>query len=458
MPEEGVKAIFEPRSVVLVGASGIKERVGMASPALFRSVIHNMLRFYKGKTHVVDLSGKLRVAVKGFEQVPKNQDLAVLMLPPELALKHVRKLVRRGVKAIVAITGGYKPKQREELVRETVQKGVRVLGPNTIMGVLNTSNGVCTTFERGVMPKRGGIAVISQSGGVGAAMLDWAWFYGIGISKFAFMGDKIDVDDADLINYLARDKDTKVICVYMEGIREGRKFIEAVRETVKRKPVVVLKGGVTQEAARRALSHTASLAGQDEIFDAAFKRSGAIRVGDVEELFDVATALAKQPPMGGNRVAIVSNVGGPAVLAADAVFREGLTLASLSEGVVKKISERYPGVDVVNPIDTIADAKAERYEFILKQVLDDPNVDGVMVINMLKSCFLEPEDVRAVAEVAKKFPDKPVVDVPVGGEDYMLVYDVLKDTNIPTYNLPDKAARALAALYKYGKIRGVVGG
>ncbi len=453
MTDAGVRALFEPKSVLLVGASEVKEKVGMASPALFRSVIYNMLRIYKGKTYVVDLSGKLRVAVKRFRDVPKKPDLGVLMLPPDLSLKHIRKFVNTGIKAIVAITGGYKPKQREEFIQATVKRGVRVLGPNTIMGVLNTANGLCTTFERGVMPKRGGIAVISQSGGVGATMLDWAWFYGIGISKFAFMGDKVDVDDADLINYLAKDKDTKVICIYMEGIEQGRRFVEAVRETVKHKPVCILKGGVTQEAARRALSHTASLAGQDEIFDAAFRQSGAIRVRDVEELFDAATALARQPPMLGNRVAIVSNVGGPAILAADAVYREGLTLAKLSNKIVKKITNKYPGVDVVNPIDTIADAKADRYEFILKQVLDDPNVDGVMVINMLKSCFLEPEDTKVVANVAKKFPKKPVVDVPIGGEDYMLIYDVLKDTKIPTYNLPDKAARALKALYLYGQIK-----
>ena len=456
MPEDGIKAMFEPRSVVLVGASGLK-RVGMASAFIFESVIHNMLRFYKGKTHIVDLSGKLGIAVKGFAQVPKGLDLAVLVLQPELALKHIGKLVRRGVKAIVAITGDYKPEQREKLARETVGKGVRVLGPNSILGVINTSNGLCTTFERGVMPRQGGIGVISQ-GGMAAVMLDWAWFNGVGISKFASMGDKIDVNEINLIDHLARDKDTKVVCVYTEGIREGRKFVEVVGEAVKRKPVVVLKVGITRGEPMRASSRIASLVGRDEIFDAALKKAGAIGVRDVEELFDVATALAKQPPMLGRRVAIVSNVGGPAVFAADAVNREGLELAKLSDKVVKAIKDRYPSVDAVNPIGIMEDAKAERYGFVLKQVLGDPNVDGVMVINALKSCLLEPEDVLVVAEVAKGFSDKPVVDVPMGGEDYALVRDAFEGTDIPTYNLPEKAARALAALYRYGEVRRRVGG
>jgi len=447
-----VKAIFEPKSVVLVGASGVKERAGMAPSMIFRSVIHNMLRFYKGKTHIVDLSGRVGTAVKSFRQVPKKQDLAVLVLPPKLVLRHLRKLLDRRVRAILAITGGYTREQRGELLRLTSKQGVRVLGPNTIMGVINTANGLCTIFERDIMPQRGNIAVISQSSGMGAAMLDWAWFYGTGISKFAFMGDRIDVSEAELVEYLGGDKDTKVICVYMEGIRDGRKFIDAVQKVVGQKPVVVLRGGVTQ-GGRPMPSRAASFAGQDKVFGAAFERAGAIRVHDIEELFDVANALAKQPPMQGNRVAIVSNVGGPAILAADSVYREGLVLANLSDKATKTIIDRYPEVDPVNPIDIATDAKAERYEFILKQVLADPNVDGVMVINMLKSCLLEPEDTRILAEVARKFKDKPIVDVSVGGVDHVLVSEVLKGTNVPTYNLPDKAARALKALYLYGKIR-----
>jgi acyl-CoA synthetase (NDP forming) len=238
----------------------------------------------------------------------------------------------------------------------------------------------------------------------------------------------------------------------MEGLKSGRRFVETAKNISKLKPIVVLKGAVTSESARRAMSHTASIAGSDIIFNAAFKESGIIRVCDIEELFNASLALAKQPPMRGSRVVVVSNVGGPAILAADAIVREGLELAHLTDTTKNKITERYPGVDVINPIDIIADARSERFGFILEQVLGDPNVDGVMVINMLKSCFFEPEDARVIPVMAEKF-DKPVVDVPAGAEDFKLVTDILIDSDIPTYDLPDKAAAALRVLYEYHRVQ-----
>jgi acetyltransferase len=360
--------------------------------------------------------------------------------------------MKTGVKAFIMITGGYKDCQREKLLRLRAKHSALILGPNTIMGVISTANGLNTTFERKVMPKKGKIAVISQSGGVGACLLDWACFYGVGISKFAFVGDKIDVDDVDLLDYLGQDRNTKVICLYMEGVKKGKEFIRKAKEIVKNKPILVLKGGATQESAKRAKSHTASIAGSDEIFDAAFKKAGIIRVYDIEELMDAAVALSKQPPLKGDNIAIVSNVGGPAILAADAVVRNGLKLATLSDKVKQKIENQYPGVDASNPIDMIADARAERYEKVLDIVLGDRNVDGVMVINMLKSTFFEPKDARVIAKIAARHPDKPMVDVPAGGEDFSLVHRVLGKTKVPLYDLPERASKSLKALRDYGKL------
>jgi acyl-CoA synthetase (NDP forming) len=374
------------------------------------------------------------------------------MLPPKQSIFYAEKCARMSVKALVIITGGYKNPQRHKLLKIREEHGIRILGPNTIMGVINTSNGLNTTFERNTMPKRGNIAVISQSGGVGACILDWACFYDIGISKFAFMGDKIDVDDVDLLQYLRDDKDTRVICLYMEGIKNGRKFIEEAGKTVKKKSIVALKGGITEESAQRAKSHTASVAGSDEIFDAAFKKAGIIRVETIEELMDAAIALSKQHPMRGDNVAIVSNVGGPAILAADAVARNNLKLATLSDRTKRKIESLYPGVDATNPIDMIADARAERYQKVLELVLADKNVDGAIIINMLKSCFFEPEDAKVIPKVTVKYPNKPVVDVPAGGEDFARVHKVLSKSNVPLYNLPERAVKALKALRIYGKI------
>jgi acyl-CoA synthetase (NDP forming) len=355
---------------------------------------------------------------------------------------------------LVLLTGGYKSAQHQKLLSLKEDFGIRILGPNTIMGVINTVNGLNTTFERDVMPSKGDIAVVSQSGGVGACLLDLVCCYGIGVSKFAFMGDKIDIDDVDLLRYLSKDENTKVICLYMEGLKRGREFIEVAREIVKTKPILAIKGGATKEAARRAMSHTASIVGSDIVFDAAFKKAGVIRVDDIEQMLNSAVALSRQPLLSGDNIAIVSNVGGPAILAADAIVKNGLKLAILSEQTRLTIEKSYPGVEAVNPIDLIADARKERYSTVLEAVLSDLNVDGVMVINMLKSCFFEPEDALVVAEIADKHRDKPVVDVPAGGEDFISVQKVLTKTRIPVCNLPEKAAKTLKTLRIYRNIAG----
>ncbi len=445
-----VKTIFEPQKVVLIGSSRIREKIGMASPQLFKSVVYNMKKFFRGKTYALDVNGK--GGYNDLNKLPELPELAVIMLPPRQSIVQGEKCAKIGIKPFVILTGGYKNRQRQQLLKLKEEYGVRILGPNTVMGVINTANGLNTTFERNTMPKKGNIAVVSQSGGVGACLLDWACFYGVGISKFAFVGDKIDVDDVDLLRYFSEDKETKVICLYMEGIKNGRRFIEEAKRIVNEKPVLVLKGGTTQESVHRAKSHTASMAGTDEIFGAAFKKAGIIRVENIEEMMNAAIALSKQPPMRGDNVAIISNVGGPAILAGDAVEKNNLKLAKLSEKTKKKIENLYPGVDATNPIDIIADARAERYRKVLELVLADNYVDGVLVISMLKSCFFEPKDAKAFPKIVAKYPEKPVVDVPAGGEDFELVYKVLGDSNIPVYNLPEKAVKALKILRIYGMI------
>lgn len=445
-----VQAIFEPKSVVLIGSTKVHEKVGMASPELFSDVIYNMRKYYKGKVFVIDVDGKR--GYSSVEDLRETPQLAVLMLPPQQSIPEAEKCAQKGVKGFVVITGGFKDKERRKLLELKEKYGARILGPNTIMGVINTSNGLNTTFERNAMPRKGNIAVISQSGGVGASLIDWVCSYDVGVSKFAFMGDKIDVDDVDLLRYLGADKRTCVICIYMEGIRSGQRFLEEAREITRQKPILVLKGGATEESAHRAKSHTASIAGSDAVYDAAFKKAGIIRVQDVEELTDMAVALAKQPPMRGDNVAVVSNVGGPAILAADAVAREQLKLAPLSDASKREIERLYPGMDAANPIDMIADARADRFEKVLEIVLADRKVDGVLVINMLKSTFFEPQDSRVISKVAGEHRRKPIVDVCVGGDDFVKVRKVLARTSVPVFNLPEKGVKALKVLRSYGLI------
>lgn len=445
-----VKAMLEPRKAVLIGSSKIREEVGIASSRLFKNVTYNMKKFFSGETYVLDVDG--RIGYDSLDRLPDVPDLAIVMLPPNLSIVQSERCGEAGVKALIIITGGFKDEQRQLLIKIKDKYGISVLGPNTIMGVINTANGLNTTFEKGFMPKAGDVAVISQSGGVGACLLDLAHSYKIGISKFVFMGDKVDVDDVDILQYLKEDERTRVICIYIEGVRDGRKFVEKAKEVVGEKPILALKGGATQESAQRAKSHTASIAGSDEIFSAAFRKAGIIRVEGVEELMDAAMALSKQPPMRGDNVAIVSNVGGPAILAADLVVRNGLKLATLSGRTETAIEGVYRGVDATNPIDVVADARAERYRTVLELVLADQGVDGVLVINMLKSCFFRPKDALVIPEVAAKYRDKSIVDVCVGEGDFKLVRRVLGDTNVPLYGSLERAVKALRALRAYRKI------
>jgi len=434
-----VKAIFEPKSVVLVGASdGVRE--GIVSPAFFHSLVHNMHRFFKGKIHVVDLSGKLEGAIKNLNRVPRGRDLAVVVLPPKLVMKNWRNLLNLVIKAIVLVAGGFDQQQREKLARGVAKRKVCILGPNATAGVINTSNGLCATLERGFMPSRGGIAVISQDSAVGMAILDWARFYGVGVGKFASTGDSVDVTEADLLEFLMHDKETKVICIYLQTVRDGRRFLGLIREAVRKKPVVVMKGGTAQDE-------------RDKIFAASLKQVGAIRVGIVEELLGVADALAKQPPMPGDRVAVVTNVDGAATLVADALSRKGFALAKLSDKVTKKITKKYQDINIVEWVDLGIGAKDDRYKFVLEQVLSDHGVDGVVMINELELSFLEPEDVQAIAEVAEKSKDKPIVSVTVAGGAGVLVREAVKGKNVPVYDSPEKAVRALDALRSYWKTR-----
>ncbi len=436
-----IARIFSPESVVLVGSSKIRRKGRMASPELFRDIRYNMETYFSGEFTVFDIEEN------DLDNLSRIQaDTAIIALPSEESLEAVSHL---NVSAIIQIDGAFSTEMRKEYLEKIHRKHVRMLGPTTIMGVISPEIGFNTSFERDLMPTSGHIAVLSQSGGVGAILLDWAKYHGIGISRFAFMGEKLDVGDAELLTFLDSDPDTKVICIYMEGVKDGREFVELVKGI--HKPILVLKGGTSEASKKRAASHTASMAGSDEVFNAAFHDAGVLRVNSIDELFNGARGLISQPPMKGTRVAVVSNVGGPAILAADALEKEGLQLANLTLETRSSLSTAFPEIfptadDVINPIDTIADAKADRFESIIEDILKDPEVDGVMVINMLKSTFFDPEGASIIAKVVSD-SQKPVVDVPAGGEDYFKVRDVLKGTDLPAYDLPEKAAKVLRLLY-----------
>jgi acyl-CoA synthetase (NDP forming) len=434
--------------VALIGSSQLREAVGMMNPRIFDCIHHNLSKFFNGNVVEYDIG----TDVDALAKTRIDADLVVIVLSATLANRALEICGENGVETAIVIPGGFKDTERRKLVEISSAKGMRVLGPNAIMGLINTTNGLNTTFEKDMMPKRGGLSIISQSGGVGAALIDWALFYGVGVSKFIWLGDKADINETDLLTYLNEDEDTKVILMYLESVKDGKRFLEAVRQVTENKPVVVLKGGISEEAKARALSHTAAIsAGSDTIFRVAAKQNGVIVVDSMEQLFIAGEVLEKQPTMKGNNAIIVSNVGGPAVLMADATQQYGLKLAKLSEEVAKEIEMKYPGVEALNPLDIIADARADRYKVILEKVLEEEEVNGVLVINMLKSCLTQPEDVKVLPELADRFPDKPIIDCVPGGDDYRKIREVLAETRIPVFNAPDKAVFAMKVLDNYGQ-------
>jgi acyl-CoA synthetase (NDP forming) len=446
--EAEISRMFEPSKVALIGSSQLRETVGMMNPRIFDSIYHNLTKFFKGKVVKHDINDD----VKKLGNINADADLVVIVLSAELANKALEICGENGVKTAIVIPGGFKVDERSRLAEIAATKKMRVLGPNAIMGVINTRNGLNTTFERDMMPKRGGLSIISQSGGVGAALIDWAIYYDVGISKFIWLGDKADINETDLLSYLSEDEDTEVILTYLESVKDGATFLKTVRQVTEKKPIVILKGGVSEEAKARALSHTAAISvGSDTIFRVGATQNGAIMVDSMEQLFIAGEVLEKQPPMIGNKILIVSNVGGPAVLTADAAQQYGLKLAGLSEKAARYIETKYPGVEALNPLDIIADARADRYKTILENVLGEEEVNGVLVINMLKSCLTLPEDVLILPELANRYPTKPIVDCIPGGEDYKRIRDLLSKTRIPVFNAPEKAVFALRILCNYGQ-------
>ncbi len=456
--KQGLEAIFDAGNILLVGSSEIREEIGMTSPAAFASIEHNLRTFFKKKKNsitVLDIGAggpkQAAEACRALLEKGTAFDLAVFLLPPGKNLMMLR-LLQHSIRGLVHLGSGPKTKTRErqEYLEIIHEQGIRVIGPNSILGVMDTASGLNTSFEKGFMPQKGSISVLSQSGGVGAALLDLAVHNNIGIASFVFMGEKIDVDDIAILQALKDDKNTSVIAIYMEGIDEGsgRNFVATVRDLVKTKPVVVLKGGRSEASAERARSHTSSTAGSDEIFNAAFHEAGIIRVNDIGTLFNTALALSSQPPMKGKKVVVVSNVGGPAILAADSLEEEGLVLTDLDPQTKTRIRKRFPAIDPLNPLDLIADAGAERYGFVLKAVLEDPEVDGVMLIDMMKSTYFKPEYARVFRDIVAG-SKIPVVNVVPGGGDFEKIATELQGSGIPCFDTPAKGARALKHLHQY---------
>jgi acetyltransferase len=373
--------LFEPKSIAVIGASNNPYKIG-------KTIVDNLTISYSGKIYPINLNENEINGLKcykGILNVSGEVDTAVIVVPSKNVPSVVEECGKKGVKYCIVITGGFKEigvegAKLERKILETAKRyGMQLLGPNCF-GMMNTNIGLNTTFSP-IMPKEGNIAVFSQSGALCASVLDWAYREGVGFSKFISLGNKADLNENDFLEDLEEDDKTCVILGYLEGVADGGKFIETAKRVTKKKPLVLIKAGKSSSGARAVSSHTGTLAGTEKAYKAAFVKIGAIRAESIEEWLDAAKAFSTQPSPHGDKVAIVTNAGGPGIIAADACDAYGVSLANFSHDTIKKLRDSLPDTaSIYNPVDVLGDSDPGRYGIALETVFKDDNVGGSIVI------------------------------------------------------------------------------
>jgi len=469
-----MKFFFEPASVAVIGASDIKTKVGNV---IFYNLLMNKERgSLKGELYPVNPKYDTVLGLKCYpslREIQNNVEMIIIAIPAMAVPSIMEDASEVGVKAAIIISSGFSEvgnkKLEEEVKRIGLKSGIRIIGPNC-MGIYAPYSGIDTLFLPEVKmlssgrevvatarPFPGSIVLISQSGAFGAAALDYMAGHGMGVRAFISLGNRSDVEEYELLSYFAEDERTKVILLYIEGIGKGREFFESAKDVTKTKPIVALKAGRTGAGARAAASHTAALSGVDQIYGAVFKQSGIVRAMDVEELFDMGRALNLQTPSYGNRVAILTNGGGPGVVAADACEESGLSIVKLSDVIVNKFDEMKARNDLIpmmvnsNPVDLTALATSDMYVKALKVLLDDRDIDGLLVMTLPQTPSILDDVIEKVADVAT-VQTKPIVACVMGGTEMAEEFRVrFEKSGIPSYSMPRRAARALYSLMEYGR-------
>ena len=450
---ESLLPFFQPQGVVVIGASTSPEKLGYGAA---RNLIESG---YQGAIHfVAQKSGELfgRTIHTSLQDVPNPVDLAILIVPTQATPQAIEECARRGIKAAVIVSAGFREvgvegaALEQQCVEIARAHGVRLLGPNCI-GTIDTHLPLDTTFLQPPMPEKGGIGFISHSGAFAAAIIDWARGQGFGFSRIVSLGNQADVNETDMLPMLADDDATKVIVMYMESISNGRRYVQTASEVSKQKPVIALKVGRFEAGQKAAASHTGALAASDTAFNAAFEKAGVLRAETAEQMFDWARALETCPLPKGNRIGILTNAGGPGVIAADSLEHHNLMLAHLGESTLEALSATLPpAANIHNPVDMLASASSETYATCLKTLLQDKNVDAVLIILPPPPMFKAEEVARAMIEVIEHF-NKPVVVALMGSTLVEEAGNVFRAARVPTYPFPERAASALATLVKRAK-------
>jgi acetyltransferase len=445
-----LNTLFNPKSIAVIGASDTPGRVGYA---LFRNLITTG---YSGSVYPVNPNRDLVQGVKAYPNMaalPHEVDLAIIATRAPTVPDMVNECIASGALSAVVISAGFSETGEEggrlsEQIKQSVESsGMALLGPNCL-GFIRPKLNLNASFSR-KMPYKGGMAFISQSGALCSAVLDWSVKEHVGFSYFVSVGEMVDIGFHDLIDYFGNDPDTRAILIYMETLTQARRFMSAARSFARTKPIIVLKVGRSQEGAKAALYHTGSITGNNQIFDAAFKRAGVLRVGSIAELFDCAKNLSMQRRPNGNRLAIITNAGGPGVIATDALIDQQGSLAELSPETIRHLDENMPHFwSRGNPIDLLADADYLRYRKALKACLRDPNVDGILAI-------LTPQAMTDAAAVARELVGiakdsyKTVLASFMGEDDVAEGRRILAQGKIPAYEKPEDAVKSFLNMVEY---------
>ena len=445
-----LKSFFEPASVAVIGASTKPGKLG-------HEVLRNIVEAgFKGKRYPINPKADEILGLKCYssiKDVPDKVELAVIIVPAKIVPSVMADCGAKGVPAAIVISGGFSETGRagegleHQMLDAAKRANIRVIGPNC-QGVNSTAVGLCASWP--LVKTKGPISVISQSGTILAALGCWAADEGVGVCKLVALGNKCDVDETELLSYLAEDPDTKVIALYMEGVRDGRKFTEVARAAMRKKPILVLKGGRTTKGAEAVKSHTRSLAGKDAVFDGAFKQAGVIRVRSVEELYDACKGLAYLPQPKGNNVVIVTSSGGSGILATDACEELGLNLIDLPADVCSTLKDKLPPECILrNPLDLTGGATSQMYDDALAALTAAGDVHSIIVI--------VGDPMPGIADTISKHFGAGKTIVPVmlgGGQAEVEERTKLQELRIPVYPSPTRGVQALGVLTSRAKLKG----
>ena len=450
-----LEEMFNPDIVAIIGASRTKGKVG-------RAVVENLLNDFKGQIIPINPKADEILGLPCYPSildVPYDNgiDLAVIVVPAQFIPDVMEGCGHAGVRNVVVISAGFKESGAEgaKLERMSVEVakkyGIRMVGPNCL-GIIDTNSNLNASFAAS-MAHKGNIALMSQSGAICTATLDWADAKSVGFSKFVSLGNKADLAENDFLQVFADDESTTVIVAYLEGVKNGQEFIETARSVSKHKPIIVVKSGRTAEGSRAVSSHTGTLAGSDEAYNAAFRQSGVIRADSVEEMLDYSRAFSSQPIPNGNRIAIITNAGGLGILAADACYESGISLSSFDKSTITRLRKCLPpAANFYNPVDVLGDASAQMYGYALETILDDPNVDGIILLTSPQAVTSIDEIARIVVEKVKS-STKPILCSFVGGTRVAAGERILNDHHIPNYPFPERAVDSMRTLCSYSTIK-----